>query len=163
MAGGSVRTTGSSASRFSTSCCHACRWTSATTVAWSGNHFFTDNRAIGPQDFDTATIAAPGNPNLPERRRLSGHVRDAQLTFAARCHRQLLHLRERLRRRHDVLARRGLRRSTRARTTASRSKVEPAPVAASVTTARSPMRFPSCSSPSVPSSPTHRNRRVRCR
>ena len=30
-----------------------------------GNHFFTDNRAIGPQDFDTATIIAPGNPNLP--------------------------------------------------------------------------------------------------
>ena len=30
-----------------------------------GNHFFTDNRAIGPQDFDTATILAPGNPNLP--------------------------------------------------------------------------------------------------
>jgi carboxypeptidase family protein len=30
-----------------------------------GNHFFTDNRAIGPQDFDTATIVAPSNPNLP--------------------------------------------------------------------------------------------------
>ena len=30
-----------------------------------GNHFFTDNRAIGPQDFDTATIMAPSNPNLP--------------------------------------------------------------------------------------------------
>ena len=30
-----------------------------------GNHFFTDNRAIGPQDFDTATITAPSNPNLP--------------------------------------------------------------------------------------------------
>ena len=30
-----------------------------------GNHFFTDNRALGPQDFDTATIIAPGNPNLP--------------------------------------------------------------------------------------------------
>ena len=29
-----------------------------------GNHFFTDNRAIGPQDFDTATIKAPGNANL---------------------------------------------------------------------------------------------------
>jgi hypothetical protein len=32
---------------------------------WWGNHFFTDNRAIGPQDFDTATIKAPGNPSLP--------------------------------------------------------------------------------------------------
>jgi len=30
-----------------------------------GNHFFTDNRAIGPEDFDTATITAPQNPNLP--------------------------------------------------------------------------------------------------
>jgi hypothetical protein len=30
-----------------------------------GNHFFTDNRAIGPQDFDTATITAPSNPGLP--------------------------------------------------------------------------------------------------
>ena len=30
-----------------------------------GNHFFTDNRAIGPQDFDTATITAPSNANLP--------------------------------------------------------------------------------------------------
>ena len=31
-----------------------------------GNHFYTDNRAIGPQDFDTATITAPLNPNLPD-------------------------------------------------------------------------------------------------
>jgi len=29
-----------------------------------GNHFFTDNRAIGPQDFDTATITAPSNALL---------------------------------------------------------------------------------------------------
>jgi hypothetical protein len=29
-----------------------------------GNHFFTDNRALTPADFDTATIAAPANPNL---------------------------------------------------------------------------------------------------
>jgi hypothetical protein len=32
---------------------------------WWGNFFFTDNRAIGPEDFDTATITAPLNPNLP--------------------------------------------------------------------------------------------------
>ena len=31
-----------------------------------GNHFYTDNRAIGPQDFDVATITAPLNPNLPD-------------------------------------------------------------------------------------------------
>jgi hypothetical protein len=30
-----------------------------------GNHFFTDNRALTPADFDTATITAPTNPNLP--------------------------------------------------------------------------------------------------
>jgi len=32
---------------------------------WFGNHFFTDNRAISPQDFDTATMTAPQNANLP--------------------------------------------------------------------------------------------------
>jgi len=32
---------------------------------WWGNFFFTDNRAIGPQDFDTATMTAPLNPSLP--------------------------------------------------------------------------------------------------
>ena len=30
-----------------------------------GNFFFTDNRAIGPQDFDTMTFTAPTNANLP--------------------------------------------------------------------------------------------------
>jgi len=33
---------------------------------WFGNHFFTDNRAISPADFDVATITAPSNPNLRE-------------------------------------------------------------------------------------------------
>jgi hypothetical protein len=32
---------------------------------WWGNFFFTDNRAISPQDFDVATMTAPLNPNLP--------------------------------------------------------------------------------------------------
>ena len=32
---------------------------------WWGNFFFTDNLALGPQDFDQVTIAAPSNPNLP--------------------------------------------------------------------------------------------------
>jgi len=32
---------------------------------WWGNFFFTDNRAIGPEDFDIATMTAPLNPNLP--------------------------------------------------------------------------------------------------
>ena len=31
---------------------------------WWGNHFFTDNRALTPADFDTATITAPTNPGL---------------------------------------------------------------------------------------------------
>ena len=33
---------------------------------WWGNFFFTDNLAIGPEDFDQVTIAAPMNPNLPD-------------------------------------------------------------------------------------------------
>ncbi|HET9833188.1 MAG TPA: carboxypeptidase regulatory-like domain-containing protein, partial [Vicinamibacterales bacterium] len=32
---------------------------------WWGNFFFTDNRAIAPEDFDVATMTAPFNPNLP--------------------------------------------------------------------------------------------------
>jgi hypothetical protein len=32
---------------------------------WWGNFFVTDNLALGPQDFDQVTIAAPLNPNLP--------------------------------------------------------------------------------------------------
>jgi hypothetical protein len=32
---------------------------------WWGNHFFTDNVALTPLDFDQVTIAAPQNPNLP--------------------------------------------------------------------------------------------------
>jgi hypothetical protein len=32
---------------------------------WWGNFFFTDNLALGPQDFDQVTITAPSNPNLP--------------------------------------------------------------------------------------------------
>jgi hypothetical protein len=32
---------------------------------WWGNFFFTDNLALGPQDFDQVTITAPLNANLP--------------------------------------------------------------------------------------------------
>jgi hypothetical protein len=32
---------------------------------WWGNFFFTDNRAISPQDFDIATMTAPLNAHLP--------------------------------------------------------------------------------------------------
>jgi hypothetical protein len=32
---------------------------------WWGNFFVTDNLATGVEDFDTVTIAAPSNPNLP--------------------------------------------------------------------------------------------------
>ena len=31
-----------------------------------GNFLYTDNLALGPQDFDQVTIAAPLNPNLPD-------------------------------------------------------------------------------------------------
>jgi hypothetical protein len=30
-----------------------------------GNFFYTDNRAVGPQDYDTLTFAAPSHPDLP--------------------------------------------------------------------------------------------------
>jgi len=33
---------------------------------WWGNFFFTDNLALGPQDFDQVTIAAPLNAKLPD-------------------------------------------------------------------------------------------------
>jgi hypothetical protein len=33
---------------------------------WWGNFFVTDNLALGPQDFDTVTIAAPQNAKLPD-------------------------------------------------------------------------------------------------
>jgi hypothetical protein len=33
---------------------------------WWGNFFYTDNLALGAQDFDQVTIAAPLNPNLPD-------------------------------------------------------------------------------------------------
>jgi hypothetical protein len=32
---------------------------------WWGNFYYTDNRAVGPADFDTVTITAPRNANLP--------------------------------------------------------------------------------------------------
>jgi len=32
---------------------------------WWGNFFFTDNLALGPQDFDQVTITAPSNAKLP--------------------------------------------------------------------------------------------------
>ena len=85
---------------------------------WWGNFFFTDNLALGPQDFDQVTITAPLNPNLPGRRRLSGAVPHAQRANGARRDRQLLHVRQRLRRRDDLLARR--------RRAGERAAVEPA-------------------------------------
>ena len=79
--------------------CRACRSMWATTAAWWGNHFFTDNRAIGPQDFDIATITAPGQRQPAERRRKSRDLRHAEHALAARRDGQLLHVRQRLRRR----------------------------------------------------------------
>ena len=45
---------------------------------WWGNFFFTDNLALGPQDFDQVTITAPLEPESAERRRLPGDVPHAQ-------------------------------------------------------------------------------------
>jgi hypothetical protein len=33
---------------------------------WFGNFFYTDNLALGPQDYDTVTITAPRHPDLPD-------------------------------------------------------------------------------------------------
>jgi carboxypeptidase family protein len=33
---------------------------------WWGNFFVTDNRAVGPGDFDPYTLTAPSNPSLPD-------------------------------------------------------------------------------------------------
>jgi len=33
---------------------------------WWGNFFFTDNRAVGPADYDVLTFVPPSNPNLPD-------------------------------------------------------------------------------------------------
>src|SRR5688572_29162052 len=33
---------------------------------WFGNFFYTDNLALGPQDYDEATITAPRHDNLPD-------------------------------------------------------------------------------------------------
>ena len=60
---------------------------------WWGNFFFTDNLALGPQDFDQLTITAPQN-EAAGRRRLSGHVPDSQRAHGAGRDRQLLHTRD---------------------------------------------------------------------
>jgi hypothetical protein len=31
-----------------------------------GNFYYTDNRAVGPGDFDTVTLTAPRHPDLPD-------------------------------------------------------------------------------------------------
>jgi hypothetical protein len=33
---------------------------------WWGNFYYTDNRAVGPADFDTVTLTAPRHPDLPD-------------------------------------------------------------------------------------------------
>ena len=69
-----------------------------------GNFFVTDNRAVQASDYSPITITAPLNANLPGG---GGYP----VTFMARNaeqraghHRQLLHLRQRLRRREVLLA-----------------------------------------------------------
>ena len=36
-----------------------------------GNFYYTDNRAVGPSDFDTVTLTAPQAPRSARRRRVS--------------------------------------------------------------------------------------------
>jgi hypothetical protein len=56
--------------QFSASVQHELMRRVAVDVAYNrrvfGNHFFTDNRAIGTQDFDSATITAPSHADLPD-------------------------------------------------------------------------------------------------
>ena len=58
-------TTGSSASPCSSEIVPRVAVDVSYNRRWWGNFFFTDNLALGPQDFDQVTIAAPPNPNLP--------------------------------------------------------------------------------------------------
>ena len=69
---------------------------------WWGNFFFTDNRAVGPQDFDTMTFTAPTNAEPPEQR--AARVVPAAQGLRVRQAGQLLHVRQRLRRRRLPLA-----------------------------------------------------------
>ena len=74
-----------------------------------GNFYYTDNRAVGPSDFDQVTITAPRHPRSAGRRRLSGVVLRRE-GGEVRGLRQLLHVRQGLRRRDLLLARPRLRR-----------------------------------------------------
>ena len=58
-------TTGSSASPCSSEILPRVALDVSYNRRWWGNFFFTDNLALGPQDFDQVTITAPQNANLP--------------------------------------------------------------------------------------------------
>ncbi len=51
---------------------------------WWGNFTVTDNRAIGPQDFDTYTFVSPSDPRLPASGQpVSYYLRNNQTAFGA--------------------------------------------------------------------------------
>ena len=107
-----------------------------------GNFYVTDNRAVEPADFDTVTIAAPQQRQAAGRRRLPGVLLRRQ-GRQVRPVRQLLHVRERLRGRDVLLARRGLQRQRPPDERLDCSRVARRRAAASGT--RAPSR-PSCPS-----------------
>ena len=102
--GASGRTTGSSAWRCSRKSCRASRWTSRYNRRWWGNFYVTDNQALGPSDYDAVhDHGADDRAKLP-------HGGGSRVTFLKRnansplARRQLLHVRQRLRRRDLLLA-----------------------------------------------------------
>ena len=100
------RTTGSSASRVQQEILPRVSIdVSYSRRSW-GNHFFTDNRAIDAGGLRHRHDHRAAQSEPARRRRISGDVRHPQLALAARRDGQLLHVRQRLRRRHDLLARR---------------------------------------------------------
>ena len=68
-----------------------------------GNFFYTDNLAVGPQDYDTLTFTAPTHPDLPTSGQPVSYMLLKDAAFGQGG--QLLHVRERLRRRHVATGR----------------------------------------------------------
>ena len=58
--------TGSSPCRCNRRSWRECRRNVAYNRRAWGNFYYTDNRAVGPGDYDVATLTAPRHPDLPD-------------------------------------------------------------------------------------------------